>query len=626
MAHGPGTLSSPHSHVRADLPSTLADDTEVSAAIAALSSVYQPLDSDLTAIAALTTTAFGRTFLDLADAAAARIKLALGTAALNATGDFQPIDSDLTSIAALATTAYGRSQLTLATATADTAQLDNAVSGVPGTKGLISGARQLRLDDLWKDVVADGGVDATGSLDATAQIQALQDAMTSGGIIYVPPNTKVKIAGTVNVTNSAIHFLGGARRTSLYCASAATGDIFNVTGDAVVFNNLRFTTIVGTTIDNAALRTAGFAVSFGTASDSSGITNSDILFQWSGIQSSGSLQFFHHLNIREYGNNAANGQCILVNGTGDRYMSWITTDNGSNPTGFAGVRVTECASLQITNCNFIHTTTCLALEPATGKTVASVEATTCFFDTSVTGMAITPAGTGVVARCKFVSCWFSTMSGNGVTMNGTQWDGISFIGCEFFQNVIGISCPTGGGKWAAIGCKIAQNSTAGISVTASAAHFPVIRGCTIAPYAIFTANATGVIVAAGTYKGLIIVGNEVVNNTTNATLGAVTIAAGEGSWYQIKDNAGINPLTGAAVTTPAVGASTVAVANTTGFPVEIFIKNGTTAPTVVTLNGVAITGFYTLVASAFWGPVMLEPGGTIAFTYTVVPTWKWVGN
>jgi hypothetical protein len=39
-------------------------------AVAALSAVYQPLDSDLTAIAALTTTAFGRGLLELANAGA----------------------------------------------------------------------------------------------------------------------------------------------------------------------------------------------------------------------------------------------------------------------------------------------------------------------------------------------------------------------------------------------------------------------------------------------------------------------------------------------------------------------------------------------------------------------------
>jgi hypothetical protein len=49
---------------------------------------YQPLDSDLTAIAALTTTAYGRGFLPIVDAAAARTYLGLGTAATQASSAF----------------------------------------------------------------------------------------------------------------------------------------------------------------------------------------------------------------------------------------------------------------------------------------------------------------------------------------------------------------------------------------------------------------------------------------------------------------------------------------------------------------------------------------------------------
>lgn len=78
----------------------------------------QPVDSDLTAIAALTTTTFGRELLELANAAAARTKLGLGTAAVESAGAFQPIDSDLTAIAALTTTSYGRALLALADAAA----------------------------------------------------------------------------------------------------------------------------------------------------------------------------------------------------------------------------------------------------------------------------------------------------------------------------------------------------------------------------------------------------------------------------------------------------------------------------------------------------------------------------
>ncbi len=126
--------------------------------VTANGAAYQPLDSDLTAIAALSTTSFGRALLTLADAAALQTvgNLVVGTnveawdadlddiAALTPTNDdivqrkaghwtnrtmaqliadlaalgttFQPLDSDLTAIAALTTTAFGRGLLTAANA------------------------------------------------------------------------------------------------------------------------------------------------------------------------------------------------------------------------------------------------------------------------------------------------------------------------------------------------------------------------------------------------------------------------------------------------------------------------------------------------------------------------------
>lgn len=150
----------------ARIASTIARDSEVTAAVAALSTVYQPLDSDLTAIAALTTTSFGRSLLALADAAAlltaaggaaashahsgdditsgtvadARVAATLArdsevttavsnhegasdphpgyTTAAELAAFAQPVDADLTAIAALSTTAFGRGLLVLADAAA----------------------------------------------------------------------------------------------------------------------------------------------------------------------------------------------------------------------------------------------------------------------------------------------------------------------------------------------------------------------------------------------------------------------------------------------------------------------------------------------------------------------------
>jgi hypothetical protein len=104
----------------------------------------QPLDADLTAIAALSTTAFGRAFLTLLDAAAA-----LGYIGA------QPSDSDLSAIAALATTPFGRGFLPLADAVAARAYI-GVPAGIPagGTTGqvLIKNSN-TDYDVSWADVV-----------------------------------------------------------------------------------------------------------------------------------------------------------------------------------------------------------------------------------------------------------------------------------------------------------------------------------------------------------------------------------------------------------------------------------------------------------------------------------------
>lgn len=92
-----------------ELAAALGDDPHLATTLTTLIGGKQPLDSDLTAIASLTTTPFGRGLLTQANQAALQgdIGLVIGT-------DVQAHDSDLDAIAALATTSFGRSFLALA--------------------------------------------------------------------------------------------------------------------------------------------------------------------------------------------------------------------------------------------------------------------------------------------------------------------------------------------------------------------------------------------------------------------------------------------------------------------------------------------------------------------------------
>jgi len=169
---------------------------DAAGAAAAAQAASQPLDSDLTAIAALSTTTFGRSLLALADAAAGRSALGLGTAATQATGAFdaagaaaaaqaasQPLDSDLTAIAALSTTTYGRSLLTLASASAlaSTLATDTAFSSrfAPIPTRSLPWAPRASTDPstiIYVDQAA--GNDSTGDGSSATPYASLQKAFT----------------------------------------------------------------------------------------------------------------------------------------------------------------------------------------------------------------------------------------------------------------------------------------------------------------------------------------------------------------------------------------------------------------------------------------------------------------
>lgn len=188
---------------------------------------YQPLDSDLTAIAALTTTSFGRALLALADAAALRTAAGLGTAATQSTAAFdaagsaaaaqaasQPLDSDLTAIAALSTTSFGRAFLALADAAAARTAIDfdEAARDVIGSALTEGDNITLEIDDALNTLTVHARLPTFGGLvsvgDSYTQLGGGNDSTSSFGPADSFSNFTRKVAAYLRIPPDEVFLLG----------------------------------------------------------------------------------------------------------------------------------------------------------------------------------------------------------------------------------------------------------------------------------------------------------------------------------------------------------------------------------------------------------------------------------
>jgi hypothetical protein len=167
------------------------DRAFASAAVAALSTVYQPLDSDLTAIAALTT-AWGRALLALADAPAARTALGLGTISTQAAGAVAITGGTVTGITDLAVADGGTGASTARLARSNLRLIDTSLAA----EILRTAAGDWSAADLAERIIANRGVMGS-SWDANLGTSAVTPGSADPTVPVFGGSRAVRLPGTV---------------------------------------------------------------------------------------------------------------------------------------------------------------------------------------------------------------------------------------------------------------------------------------------------------------------------------------------------------------------------------------------------------------------------------------------
>ncbi len=256
---------------------------------------FQPADADLTAIAALTTTAYGRSLLTLANATALAAEVdsffltpAEGNAA------YQPLDSDLTAIAALTTTSYGRAFLALADAAAARtaigavigtnvqawdADLDalaaNSTNGLWARTGAGTGAARTITGTANEITLTNGnGVSGNPTASLPASLTFTGKTVTGGAFIggtldnaNVGATTAASVRGTTitstDTTDSSSTSTGAVVTSGgVGVAKAASfGSTIGVGGAAVAFAGINFSGTIGNTGGSSFVQRSAATVS-----------------------------------------------------------------------------------------------------------------------------------------------------------------------------------------------------------------------------------------------------------------------------------------------------------------------------------------------------------------------------
>lgn len=231
----------------------MATQVELDAAVSALAALYQPLDSDLTAIAALTTTAFGRSLLELANAGAGRTALGLGSLAVLSTitsseiTDGTIVNGDISASAAIALSKLATDPLARAnhTGTQTAATISDFAEVARDTIGsaLVAGEGiditvndgadtvTVDADDAFYGSGTDGAATISGAVTLTRDMYYSTLTVGSGGSLN-PDGYRIFVRGTLTIdaggtisrpANNASNSTGGAAAPAVTSTNAPLG-------------------------------------------------------------------------------------------------------------------------------------------------------------------------------------------------------------------------------------------------------------------------------------------------------------------------------------------------------------------------------------------------------------------
>lgn len=205
----------------------------------------QPLDSDLTAIAALSTTSYARGVLALADAAAIRSYIGAGASGFSGafvdlsgkpttlTGygivDGQPLSSDLSAISALGTNSYGRGLLPLANAAAIRTYIGAGTSSFDGTFASLTSKPTTISGYGLTDAAA--LVHVHSASDITSGLLPVARGGTGTASPGIVAGTNVTVTGTWpnQTVNSTASSSGTVTTVSVTTANGVSGSVANPT-------------------------------------------------------------------------------------------------------------------------------------------------------------------------------------------------------------------------------------------------------------------------------------------------------------------------------------------------------------------------------------------------------------